>query len=461
MTDAFVAMETGSDPPAPRANPIFGAVRRLQRDALGCIEEMVAEVGTAVRYRFLFKWWGYIFVHPDHYQHVLHDNYKNYTRLPHPTFQLLLPLIGKGLLSNDGESWLAQRRLAQPAFHREQIRGFAKTMTTATEKRFDRWEKSAKEAEVLAFDREMMELTLEIAGKTLFSVDLTGRAQEVGDIFGELNEQFVGRVVDPFALYKMQIPFWPSTRRVKRDIGVLDRLIYGLIGQRREAGISRDDLLGMLLSARDEDTGAGMDDKQLRDEALTLLIAGHETTALLLTWFFYCVANEPEVEAKLHEEVDRTLNGRMPTMEDLPKLTYTRQVVDETLRLYPPAYALSRSCAEDDVVGGYTIPAKAVVALCPFITHRLPQFWRDPLQFDPERFNPAQSAGRHRFLYVPFGAGPRQCIGNGFALTEGVLVAAAIAQRFRLRNPPGAVVELAPQITLHPKGGMPMQFVRR
>ena len=461
MASAVVPMERRPAPPSPDANRVFGTAKRLQRDPIGGLQEFVAEVGPAVRYRFLLNWWGYLFVHPEHYQHILQDNYKNFTKLPHPTFQLLLPLIGLGLLSNDGESWLRQRRLAQPAFHREQIRGFGQTMTTAAEKRFSRWEQAARAGEVVAFDREMMELTLEIAGRTLFSIDLTGSAHEVGDIFSGFNELFVKMALEPFSVYTMRIPFWPRTRRVARDIRVLDQLIYGMIAQRRQADEPSDDLMGMLLSARDADTGIGMDEKQLRDEVMTLLIASHETTALLLTWFFYCVARHPEVEAQLHNEVDRTLNGRLPTIEDLPKLVYTRQVIDETMRLYPPAYALSRYGNGADVIGGYAIPPNSMVTLCPFITHRLPEFWPNPQKFDPERFAPANSADRHRFVYLPFGAGPRQCIGTSFALTEGVLVAAAMAQRFRLRMPGDYTAELSPQITLHPKGGMPLKFELR
>lgn len=461
MTGAAVSMERRPAPPSPRANPVFGTARRLQRDPIGCMQEFVAEVGPALRYRFVLNQWGYLFVHPEHYQHILQDNQKNYTKLPHPTFQLLLPLLGKGLLTNDGESWLQQRRLAQPAFHRKQIRGFGQIMTAAAQKRFGRWEQAARAGQVVAFDREMMELTLEIAGRTLFSVDLTAGAREFGDIFNRLNETFIKMALEAFSLYTLRIPFWPRTRRVNRDIRILDQLIYGMIEQRRQAGDPGADLMGLLLSARDEDTGIGMDEKQIRDEALTLLIAGHETTTLLMTWFFYSLARHPEVEAQLHDEVDRVLNGRLPTMEDMPKLVYTRQVIDETMRLYPPAYALSRAGNEADVIGGYEISPKSVIALSPFITHRLPEFWPHPQKFDPERFTPANSAARHRFAYLPFGSGPRQCIGDGFALAEGVLVAAAIAQRFRLRIPGGYIAELAPQITLHPKGGMPLQFELR
>ena len=461
MTSAVVSKERRPAPPSPRANRLFGTARRLQRDPLGSLQDFVTEVGPAVRYQFFAHMWGYLFVHPEHYKYILQDNYKNFTKMPSPAFQLLLPLVGKGLLSNDGESWLRQRRLAQPAFHRGQIQELAQVMTTTAERRLVRWEEMAHSGKVVSFDREMMELTLEIAGKALFSVDLTGPAREVGDIFNRLNELFAKLVVSPLALVSMQIPFWPSTRQVAHDVAALDQLIYGMINERRESGTPGNDLMGMLLAARDQDTGEGMDEKQLRDEVITLLIAGHETTTLLLTWFFYCLGRYPEIEAQVHEEVDRTLSGRLPTFEDIPNLVYTRQVIDETLRLYPPAYALSRFGNRADSVGGYDVRANAAISLCPFITHRMPEFWRQPLEFDPERFDPAQNTNRHRFAYVPFGAGPRQCIGESFSLTEGVLVAAAIAQRFRLRIPDHHVAQLDPQITLHPKGGMPLRFEHR
>ena len=461
MTSAVVPMKRRPAPPSPRANRLLGTARRLRQDPLGCLQQFVDEAGPASKYRLFACMWGYLFVHPDHYQHILQDNYKNFTKLPHPTFLLLYPLVGKGLLSNDGESWLRQRRLAQPAFHRGQIQAMGRIMTAAAERRFSRWEDSTRTGKVVEFDREMMEMTLEIAGRTLFTVDLTGEAREVGIIFNRLNELFVKLVVSPVSLYTMRIPFWPSTHKVTRDVGALDQLIYSMINQRRATGAPGDDLMGMLLSARDEETGEGMDEKQLRDEVITLLISGHETTTLLLTWFFYCLGRYPELEAQVQDEVDRTLNGRLPTVEDIPNLVYTRQVIDETLRLFPPAYALSRWCADDDVIGGFATPASAVITLCPFITHRMPEFWPRPHEFDPERFNPANKKERHRFAYIPFGAGPRQCIGESFALTESILVAAAIAQRFRLLIPDGYVAQLDPQITLHPKGGMPLQFERR
>lgn len=460
MTSAAAAVKRPL-PPSPNASFLLGTIRRLQKDHLACMQAFVSEVGPAVRYRFILNMWGFLFVHPEHYRQILLDNAKNYTKLPHPIFFLLRPLIGNGLLSNDGESWLLQRRLVQPAFHRGQVDALGASMVAAAQKRYGHWERAARTGDVLPFDREMMELTLEIAGKTLFGADLTGSAREAGDAFSELNGMFAERALDPLSLYKLRIPVLPGTRRIFANIRILDSLIFGIVEHRRRTGALGDDLLGMLLSARDEETGEFMDEQQLRDEVMTLLIASHETTALLLTWLFYCLAGNPEVEARLHAEVDTALNGRSPGVDDLPKLTFTRQVVEETMRLYPPAYALSRYCNRSDVVGGYGVPADSMVTLSPYITHRLPEFWRHPHRFDPDRFSPSENDSRHRFAYIPFGAGPRQCIGAGFAMTEGVLVAASIAQRFRLRVPDGHAAELEPQVTLHPRGGMPLRFERR
>ncbi len=461
MTSAAVSIERRPAPPTPKANPIFGTARRFRRAPLGYMQELVSEFGPAIHYRFFLNLWGYIFVHPQHNEHILQDNHKNYTKLPHPIFQILLPLAGKGLLTNDGQSWLRQRRLLQPAFHRKQINGFGQMMTAATEKRLNRWARAARAGEVVAFDQEMMELTLEIVGRTLFNMDLTNAAHKVGDAFSELNELIIAQATTPFSLYTMRIPFWPSTRKMAHDIRALDRLIYAMIAQRRQADSPGDDLMGTLLSAGDEETGIGMDEKQVRDELITLMIAGHETTALLLTWLFYRIGKHPDVEAQLHDEVDRILNGRLPTIEDIPKLVYTRQVVDETLRLYPPAYAISRAGHEADVIGGYATSPNAIITLSPYITHRLPEFWPQPQEFDPQRFTLTNSADRPRFAYLPFGGGPRQCIGNSFSLTESVLVTATIAQRFRLRSPAAYIAELSPQVTLRPKGGMPLLIEAR
>ena len=448
-------------PPGPQGRPVVGTAREFQAAPLDYLAQIHREYGPSVRYRFFLNWYGYSFVHPDANKQILQDNNANYTKQPHPSMQILKPVAGDGLLTSDGDFWRTQRRLAQPAFHRTQIAGFARTFVEATQARFDGWAGAARSGKVLALDEELMALTLEIAGKTLFSIDLAGASQQVGAAFDNANRIITQLSSEPFALYTLRLPFWPSTRSLYKNTRRMEEVVYGIIQERRQAGEQKADLLGMLMEAQDETSGERMSDRQLRDEVLTLMIAGHETTSVLLAWLFFLVDRHPEVQARLEEEVDRVLAGRAPSMDDLPKLAYTRQVVDETLRIRPSAYILTRWAQEADVVCGYGVPAQSALTLCPYITHRLPEFWPDPERFDPENFAPGKEAERPRYAYLPFGGGPRQCIGNSFALTEAVLITAAIVQRFRVRVDPAHPGALDPQITLRMKDGRPVRLEER
>ena len=443
-------------PPGPVSHPVTGMAREFQRAPLPTLCRLHNQYGHAVRFRFFGPFYGYLFTHPEHYQHILQTNNPNYTKMPHPTFIIMEPLAGKGLLTNDGESWLRQRRLAQPAFHRKQIADFAAVMTDCAAAMLDRWAQQWPVNPRLDVDKAMMALTLQIVGQTLFSLDLTAEARRVGEAFTEINRSIADLSVQPFSIYTVRLPFWPSTRRYRRQVAILDEVINRIIAERRAQPPTQADLLGMLMAARDEATGAGMDDKQLRDEVGTLLVAGHETTANLLTWAFSALDANPAVRHKLLAELDAVLGGRIPTVADVPNLPYTRLVLDETLRLYPPAYAMARWGNAPDRVGDYDIPANAAITLTVFYTHRSPDFWENPLVFDPERFTPERSADRPKLAYLPFGAGPRQCIGKDFALLEATLLLAMIAQRFELQVAPGHLVELDPQITLRPKNGLPV-----
>jgi cytochrome P450 len=239
-------------------------------------------------------------------------------------------------------------------------------------------------------------------------------------------------------------------------VAVLDGVVDQIITHRRHTPDEHEDLLAMLMEARDEQSGEAMDDQQLRDEVMTLMLAGHETTSTALAWTLYLLSQHPGVREELEAEIDRVLNGRTPELEDLPKLPYAAMVLQETLRLYPPAWGLARWCHEADEVGGYYVAPDSSVTLSPFLTHRHPDFWPDPERFDPQRFTPEQERERPRFAYLPFGGGPRQCIGNQFAMTEALLILATIIQRYRLALPPGYTVSIDPQITIRPKGGLPM-----
>lgn len=384
----------------------------------------------------------YLLTHPDHVKHVLQDNYRNYRR-DADSFKLL---AGNGLIVSEGDFWLRQRRLIQPAFHRQQIAALTATMTEVTAAMLERWQVAAEQGEPLDVLAEMMKLTLTIIVKTMFGGDVTeeveaaAHALDVGqaylyqqgwDYAGELGSS--GEV------------------EFRQAMDTLDRMVYRLIDQRRRSGEARPDLLSMLLQARDEETGEGMSEQQLRDEIVTIFGAGRDTTALGLAWTWYLLDQHPEVERRLRAEVSGALKGRSPTFADLPHLAYTRQVFEEALRLYPPGWMTARLSLGEDEIGGYFIPANAEIFLSPYVTQRRPDLWEQPDRFDPERFAPERAAVRPRFAYFPFGGGPRVCIGNTFALVEAQLVLAMVTQAYQLRLFPGCQVEPEALITLRPK----------
>lgn len=448
-------------PPTAPGGWLSGLAREFQQDSLGTMARLWREYGDAVRFHFFGPFYGYIFVHPDHNKHILQDHNSNYTKQPHPSNVLLRLLVGDGLLTNDGESWRQQRRLAQPAFHRQRIAEFGATMTDAAQNLLAHWDSLPERERPLDIAEEMSRATLEVVGKTLFSQDLTREAETVGTAFTTVNETFGDLSVRPFSVYTIRLPWWPSTRTMNDNVAILDDVVTGVIAQRRANLGQHNDLLDLLMAARDEETGQGMSDRQLRDEVMTIMLAGHETTAIALSWTFYLLDKHPHVHQKLEAELANVLGGRLPTVTDLPQLTYTGMVIDEVLRLYPPAYATARWCNEADIVGGYYVPANSTIALSPYLTHRHPDFWDDPETFDPERFTPERKAARPRYAYIPFGGGPRQCIGNNFALMEAILILATIAQRYRLRLRPGQQVDLQPLVTLRPLDGLPMRLEKR
>ncbi len=443
-------------PPGPRGHFLFGSMADLQRDRLRFATDLALNYGDVAMFRM-----GplplYMIYHPDGIRHILVNNKRNYTK-DTPVFGLLKGLLGNGLLLSEGEFWLRQRRLMQPMFHRERIAGFGRIMTAAAEKALESWRPAASEGRMVDISREMMRLTLDVACRSLFSVDITGEASAIARAVDVVLEDFIFRFDHPF-YPPAKVPT-PRNRRYQAAVAELDRIVYGMIAGRRkavdQAGELVGDLLSLLMEARDEDTGEAMTDKQMRDELVTLLIAGHETTANALTWALYLLSIHPDVERRLHAEVDTVLSGRTPEADDLPNLEYTRMVVDETMRLYPPAWITNRMTVAEDEVCGYRIPKGATVSICPYVTHRLPEFWENPEGFDPERFTLDKVKARPMFAYFPFGGGPRMCIGKNFALTEAPLVLATIVQRCRLDLYPGHEVRKRPLVTLRPEGGLPM-----
>jgi cytochrome P450 len=361
-------------------------------------------------------------------------------------------ILGNGLFTSDGDFWRRQRRLAQPAFHRRRVAAFGDLMTDATLAMLERWRPSMAQRQPLDVATEFMHLTLEVATRALFSTSVERDVDAIGHAITTLLNEVTFRFTFPF-YPPLKVPT-PRNRRFLAARATLDDVIYGIIAERRRRPGEHDDLLALLMEARDEETGEGMSDKQLRDEVITLFVAGHETTANALTWASYLLSTHVAVARKLYAEVDEGLQGRIPTAADLPNLPYTRMVVDETLRLYPPAWITNRRAIQADTICGYRIPADAIVSISPYVTHRDPTLWDNPESFDPERFAPECAAVRPHYAYFPFGGGPRQCIGKGFALMEATLVLALLAQHYELHLVPGRRVETVAMATLRPRYGM-------
>ncbi|MBI1320228.1 MAG: cytochrome P450 [Candidatus Hydrogenedens sp.] len=371
-----------------------------------------------------------------------------------PFYGFLALILGNGLLTSEEDFHLRQRRMIQPAFHKQRVHGYGEAMVHYAEEMGARW----RDGQQVDMNEEMMALALSIVGKTLFNSDVTDKTEEVAHAL-ETILPMVSWYEAPFGPQLMKLPL-PPMKRFRKAIAGLDTLLYGMIAEHKASG-DQGDLLSMLLAAKDEDDQSVMSDKQVRDEAVTLFLAGHETTAIALTWTWYCLSQHPEVEARLVAELNDVLGDRPPTPDDYPRLQYTRQVFAETMRIFPPAYMIGRSAIRDTQIGGYEIPKDAVVVLSPYITQRSERFWPDPERFDPDRFAPGESEKRHKFTYFPFGGGRRLCIGEPFAWMEGVLVLATLARHWTAQVDPGHKIAYNPHVTLRPVGGMPMTLKRR
>jgi cytochrome P450 len=356
-------------------------------------------------------------------------------------------LLGNGLITSDGEFHKRQRRIAAPAFHRQRIQAYGAVMTDRALAMREEWQ-PGKEIGALA---EMMRVTLQIVARTLLNTDVTAEVQQINDEVNAIMDLYNFLVALPRAEAYLHWPI-PGLMRFRRARKRLDAVVYRIIAEHRQEKTDGGDLLSMLLRSRDDEADhSGMTDEQVRDEILTIFLAGYETVATALTWTWYLLAQNPEAEARMHEEIDTVLQGRTPTLEDLPQLKYVEMVFAESMRLYPPAWAMGRQATSDVELGPYRLPAGSYVFFSQYIIQRNPEYWPDPLAFRPERFSVDQKAARSRFIYFPFGAGSRQCIGESFAWMEGVLVLATLAQKWRLRLVPGQQVELQPKITLRPR----------
>lgn len=440
-------------PPGPP--PAFPGRRLLafRRDPIGFLQGLADAHGDLVFYRTGPR--HVLLVNePELIKEVLVTQHRNFIKSM--VLQRSRAILGDGLLTSEGEQHLRQRRLVAPAFHRQRIAAYGSAMVADADRARQRWSDGA----TVDMHTEMMRLTLAVVGKTLFGTDVEGEADEIGQALNDLLQLF-DLLFLPFSALLERLPI-PATRRRQRALARIDATIYRMIDERRRDPRDNGDLLSMLVAAQDEEgDGRGMSDSQVRDEAITMFLAGHETTANALTWTWYLLARNPAAEAELHAELDRVLAGRLPALEDLPALRYTEMVLRESMRLLPPAWAVGREALAPFELGGYAIPARTVVVASQFITHRDPRWYPEPERFDPLRWTPEAQAVRPKFAYFPFGGGPRICVGESFAWMEGILLLATLAQRWRCRLAPGARVELLPLITLRPKYGMPMVLERR
>lgn len=446
-------------PPGPKGHPLFGNAPAMVRNPLELFLAARRDYGDVARLRMVGPGAIYLISHPDAVEYILKS--KQYGKGEVARAGKLL--AGEGLATSDGETWRRKRRLAAPAFHRQRITGFAEMMTAAAVATAERWQPVARDGRPFDMVAEMRDLTLQIIGQALFSTDFSADADAIVAAFNVGVDYVAYRTFNPLAL-REQIPT-PRNRRFLAARSALDTIVYRIIHERRRTGADHGDLLSMLLQTYDAEAGVGLGDQQIRDEVLTLIIAGHDSSTNTLAWAWYLLAQHPTSADKLRAELDAVLGppeaGHAPTLDDLARLTYTRMVIDETLRLYPAGWAIGRRAATDDTISGYHIPAKAQVFVSPYVTHRHPDFWDNPDCFTPERFDPAHAASRHPFAYVPFGGGPHICIGSSVAMMEAQLLLATLAHRYRVDLVPGHPVEPELRSTLGLRHGLQVTLRER
>ena len=440
-------------PPGPKGRFLVGSMLDLGSDWFGYLEKCARDYGDVVFFRF-----GpspiCLLTHPDGVEQVLVTNASNFVKSR--GYRALTRILGNGLLTNEGEAWHRQRKLVQPVFRHECLVPYARVMVAAADRVFGHW----GDGETRDIHKDMMRATLEIVASTLLGCDASEKARSVGAALEVVAEKFMNQASLAFLL-PAGMPL-PGTIALQRAIGVLDRIIYDIIGERRASGRPGGDLLDTLLRSHDSEAGQ-MSDRQLRDELMTLFLAGHETTAIALSWTIYLLAQHPEIDAALAEELETVLGGRAPEFEDLTRLRFTEMVIKESMRLYPPVWGFSRRALGPFEIDGYRLPAGTNTFLMQWVTHRDARFFADPLRFDPSRWreDPIRSGKIPRFAYFPFGGGPRVCVGASFAMLEATLLLARFAQRFRFSVPPGKTSEIQPTVTLRPRSGVKVMLHRR
>lgn len=434
-------------PPAPKGDPILGHTRAFAKAPLAFMRNAAAEQGDIVRFQVLHKK-VYMLNHPDYAKHVLQQQHKKYIKSP--GYRPLRLLVGNGTFTSEGDFWLRQRRMCQPAFSKSSVEIYADAVQTCTQQAIESWQAYAKAKKPINICREMMKLTMEVIGRTLFSTGLGKDAQYVWEPLTIALDYINKRALRSPFVWPVKVPV-SSNVRFQEAVSKLDAIIYGMIEQRKQDQDWPEDLLSTFLQYRDEETGEPMSMEQIRDECMTIFLAGHESSANVLSWAFYEIARNAEVQERMQAEIDATVSSSVPTYADLRSFEYLYQVMNETMRLYPPIWHLGRQNLVEDEIGGYIIPPKTHIRICPFLLHRHPDFWDAPNDFQPDRFNKENSKKQTPFSFIPFGMGPRLCIGRNFALMEMALILAMVLQRFRVHLAPGTEVELGPLLTLRPK----------
>ncbi len=456
MATIGATMSPAPRAPGPRGVPLLGCIPDMRRDQLGFVTSVARKYGPVARFRLgpvIFN----LVTGADVVQHVLQEHGRRYVK--GSNWAPVRQLVGDGLFGGDGATWLRQRRLVQPAFHRERVAGFGDLMVRETNRMLARWDEAAAQGEPVEITHDLTALTMAIIAGAMFHTDLDDRLPALGGLVAWLLADLD---------FRMEVPLYPGfrvptnrNRRARRALADVRRTLQEIIDSRRRSGSEGSDLLGMLMTARDEATGDPMSDAQLRDELLTFFVAGHETTAVLLAWLLVELAAAPEWDRRLATEAAAALGDRAATAEDMTALPLTGMVIDETLRLHPPAWMTSRTATRDDVVGGFRIGRGEVVGVSPYALHRRAGLWPDPERFDPTRFKADAVAARPRFSYIPFGGGGHQCIGNQFALLEARLITATILRRYRLERADPGPVGVEASTTLRPAAPRRMRLEHR
>jgi cytochrome P450 len=447
------AIKKSKLPPGPKTKIPLGHLFSFRRDSIGFLKKIADEYGDVVHFKI-----GPIRIvllnHPDFIKEVLTTQHRNFVK--GRPLEMAKELLGEGLLTSEGDFHKRQSRLIQPAFHRSMIESYVPALTKCVTQLMNGWEESMK----VDIKEEMTNMSIAIAGKTLFGSDTEQEAWEINQALDTATSLF-GRIPLPFSEFLLKLPL-PGTLRFNKAKARLDKTIYRMIDERRRSKEGKGDLLSLLIGSQDDESdGGGMSAQQVRDEAITLFLTAFDTTSTALTWTWYLLSQNPEAEAELHEELDRVLNGRLPTVQDIAQLKYTRMVFGESMRIYPPSYVIPRQALEDFPIDKYIVPRGSIILMSPYLIHHDSRFRPDPEKFNPHAWDDHSHGLNSKYEYFPFSRGPRSCIGEPFAWMQGILVLATIAQSWRIKLVPDHPVELLPLINLRPKYGMMMTLHRR